>query len=99
MYILQVDFPFSGPFGDDMSAAMHGLAEDIAQEPDLLWKIWTENQDTGQAGGIYLFSSKTAAERYLTKHSQRLTAAGVQDIRSHVFAVNQPLSHLNRAPL
>lgn len=99
MYILQVDFPFSGPFGQDMAQAMRPLAEDITGEDQLLWKIWTEDADSQQAGGIYLFTSKEAAETYLDKHSERLQAAGVQDIRSRIFQVNQPLSLINRAPL
>lgn len=99
MYILQIDFPFDGPFGDAMSQAMHPLATDIAQEDGLLWKIWTEDADTRQAGGIYLFASQAAAQAYLDKHGQRLQTAGVRDIRSRIFAVNQPLSQINKAPL
>ncbi len=99
MYILQIDFPFDGPFGDDMSTAMQPLAKDIATEDGLLWKIWTEDADSKQAGGVYLFSERDAAKAYLAKHSQRLAAAGVRDIRSRIFAVNQPLSLIDRAPL
>lgn len=97
--ILQIDFPFAGPFGEEMSQAMQPLAEDIASETDLLWKIWTENQDSQEAGGIYLFANQAAAERYLAKHSQRLIAAGVSGIRSKIFAVNVPLSQIDRAPI
>lgn len=98
-YILQVDFPFSGPFGEAMTEAMRPLAEDIATEAELLWKIWTENPATQEAGGVYLFASEAAAERYLVKHTQRLNAAGVENIRGKIFAVNQPLSEIDRAPL
>lgn len=99
MYILQIDFPFEGPFGEEMSRGMRPLAEDIAREHGLLWKIWTEDADSRQAGGIYLFDNRPAAEAYLDKHSQRLAAAGVDGIRSRIFTVNQPLSQLDRAPL
>ena len=37
--LLQVDFPFTGPWGDEMAAGMKELASSIAQEPGLLWKI------------------------------------------------------------
>ena len=99
MFILQVDFPFAGPFGTAMTSAMLELATDIASEKALVWKIWTEDAASKQAGGIYLFNERTAAEQYLDKHRQRLQAAGVTDIRSRIFAVNQELSQLNRAPL
>ncbi|TDQ39628.1 monooxygenase [Thiopseudomonas denitrificans] len=99
MYILQIDFPFDGPFAAEMAQAMRPLAEDIATENDLLWKIWTEDAGNHEAGGIYLFAGREAAEAYLARHSQRLQAAGVSGIRSRIFSVNQPLSHINRAPL
>lgn len=35
-YLLQIDFPYSGPFGDEFFSAMKGLAEDIATEPGLV---------------------------------------------------------------
>ena len=48
--LLQIDFPYPGPWGDEMTAAMRGLAQSIAQEPGLLWKIWTENAERQEAG-------------------------------------------------
>ena len=33
--LLQVDFPYQGPWGEDMAQAMQGLAQSIAQEPGL----------------------------------------------------------------
>ena len=56
-YILQVDFPYTGPWSDEMTASMHDLAHSITEETGLIWKIWTENKDTNEAGGIYLFSN------------------------------------------
>lgn len=97
--ILQVDFPFSGPFGPEMSAAMAGLAEDIATELGLIWKIWTENEADKRAGGIYLFDNAKDAERYLKKHSARLEGFGVTGSSARIFAVNGPLSAIDRAPL
>ena len=97
--ILQVDFPAQGPWGDEMAKAYRGLAESIAAEPGLLWKIRTENPRTGEAGGIYLFSDQASAEAYLAMHTARLQSFGVQNIRGRVFDVNAPLSAIDRAPL
>lgn len=97
--LLQIDFPYSGPWGSEMSAAMRELAESIGGEPGLLWKIWTENSVAGEAGGIYLFSDQASADRYLTMHRARLTSFGVRDIRARLFDINEELSLLDRAPL
>lgn len=96
--ILQVDFPYSGPFGDDMTSAMQELAQSINGEPGFIWKIWTENAPQKCAGGIYLFDNESNAQAYLDKHSQRLKAIGIEAVRGHIFAINSPLSRLNRAP-
>jgi hypothetical protein len=61
-YILQVDFPYTGPWGPEMTAAMDGLARSIANEPGLVWKIWTENQEANEAGGIYCFNDAQSAK-------------------------------------
>jgi hypothetical protein len=84
-----------------MAAQLRGLAESIASEPGLLWKIWTENAAAGEAGGVYLFESRAAAEAYVEKHSRRMADAGVPAgaLRAKVFEVNTELSALDRAPL
>lgn len=58
-YLLQVDFPFEGPFGEEMAKAFWDLANSINEEEGFHWKIWTENQDTKEAGGsMYLKKNK-----------------------------------------
>ncbi len=97
MKLLQIDFPMEGPFGDNMTEAFSDLAKDIATEQGLIWKIWTENADTKQAGGIYLFEDIENANRYLTKHTQRLNSFGIENITAKIFDVNIPLSQIDNA--
>ena len=98
MKILQVDFPYTGPYGEEMAAQMKELAESITQEPGFIWKIWTENQATGEAGGIYAFSDETSAKAYLEMHSARLKSFGVPEVRGRIFDVNDALSKITHAP-
>ncbi|PPJ47544.1 monooxygenase [Rhizobium sp. KAs_5_22] len=97
--LLQFDFPFDGPFGAEMTAALSGLAHDIAAEDGLIWKIWTENEAEGRAGGIYLFADPLSAARYADKHKARLEGFGVTGIVARSFVVNADLSAITRAPL
>ncbi len=96
--LLQIDFPTEGPFGAEMSEAFAALAESIAAEPGLLWKIWTENAATKEAGGVYLFADLASLERYLSMHTARLQSFGVSGIRHKIFDVNEPLSQLTGHP-
>ena len=93
--LLQVDFPYGGPWGDAMSEAMRGLAESIAGEPGLIWKIWTENEANHEAGGIYLFRDEDTAQAYIKKHTARLKHLGVEDVTFKIFDINEPLSKIN----
>ncbi len=97
--LIQFDFPYSGPWGDEMTAAMGDLARDIATEDGLVWKVWTENRDEGRAGGVYVFTTRAAAEAYRDKHSERLAAFGITGINALIFDVNEALSEITRAPL
>ena len=97
--LVQFDFPFAGPWGDQMAEAMQGLAQDIAAEPGLVWKIWTENRAEGRAGGIYVFDTPEAAAAYRDKHSARLADFGITGIVAHSFDVNDALSQITRAPV
>lgn len=98
-YILQVDFPYTGPWGQEMSEAMDGLARSIAEEPGLLWKIWTENESSGEAGGIYLFADASSAQTYLEMHTARLKSFGVPHVNAKLFAINEALSLTDRGPV
>lgn len=91
-YLLHVDFPHHGPFKDELTTAMSDLAKDIANEPGLISKLWIENEDKKEAGGVYLFDNLNDAERYLEKHTNRLTSFGYKDIRGKIFLVNETLS-------
>ncbi|MDP5291165.1 monooxygenase [Oceanimonas sp. CHS3-5] len=97
--VVQVDFPFAGPFGEEMAEAMAGLAHSITEEPGFIWKIWTENPVDGEAGGVYLFEDETSARRYLEKHTARLESFGVTGIRGRIFAINQALTAIDHGPV
>jgi len=99
MKLLQIDFKMEGPWGDEMSKGFEDLAKDIAQEKDLIWKIWTENEAEKESGGIYLFANEEALDRYLTKHTARLASFGIVEINAKKFDVNVPLTMIDRGKL
>ncbi|KAB7707070.1 monooxygenase [Bacillus aerolatus] len=98
-YLLQVDFNHQGPFGAEMTGAFMELAQSINEEKGFIWKIWTENRETKEAGGIYLFETKEDAENYLTKHTKRLNGFGIAEVHGKIFEVNDQLSSINHGPV
>lgn len=97
--LLNVDFEFAGPWGAALAEMCAPLAADIAAEPALRWKLWTEDPACGRAGGAYLFDSRDAAQRYLDKHAQRLRGFGVTRVDARFYEVNPALSAVTRGPL
>lgn len=97
--LLQIDFPMSGPWGDEMATAFADLARLISETPGLRWKVWTESEATGEGGGIYLFDDERSARSYLEEHTKRLEGFGISGIRARVFDVNEPLTEITRGPL
>ena len=98
-YVLQVDFNMNGPFGDEMAVAFSDLAKSINEEDGFMWKIWTENPETNEAGGIYLFETKETAEKYIDMHSKRLAGFGIADVNAKIFAINSKLTEITMGPV
>lgn len=96
--IMYVDFPHSGPFGEEMAKQMKDLANSINDEPGVVWKIWTQNESDKTAGGVYVFDNRANAEKYLAMHTERLSQWGYSDIRGRIFEVNEELSKINKGP-
>lgn len=94
--LLVFEFPSEGPFGAAAAEAYRGLAEDIAGEPGLVWKVWTEDPDRKVAGGAYLFETAEQARAYTEKHSARLAGFGISGIEVRSYEVNEALSAITR---
>lgn len=91
--VLQVDFSMPAEMlGEALSKSAVGLAESINQEPGFISKIWTENMETKEAGGIYLFTDRDSAERYWQMHKQRIASFGVTQANCKIFDINLPLT-------
>jgi len=82
-----------------MDEALRPLAQDIAGEPGLLWKIWTADQAGGTAGGIYLFTDQASLDRYLVKHLARLASFGITETRAKCFDIPEALTRMTRGPV
>lgn len=99
VYILQVDFSIEGPFSEDMAHQFSDLAKSINKEPGFLWKIWTENEYSKEAGGIYAFETENDAQNYLTMHSKRLASIGVNEVNAKIFTINETLTKITHGPI
>ncbi|WP_017547527.1 monooxygenase [Salinicoccus carnicancri] len=96
--ILQVDFSMEGPFGSEMASQFEELAESINEERGFQWKIWTEDADNKEAGGIYVFDTKENAQKYLDMHAKRLKSFGIDEVNAKIFDINRQLTKITDGP-
>ncbi|MFF2498789.1 monooxygenase [Peribacillus sp. NPDC058075] len=97
--MLQVDFKMEGPFGHEMVNEFTDLAKGINDEEGLIWKIWTEDSEANETGGIYLFKTKESACKYLKMHTARLNGFGIEKVNGKIFEVNEGLTSINHGPI
>ncbi len=62
--ILQINYKLEGTLAE-YKEGNQPYAEPIAQTPGLRWKVWLVNEETKEAGGIYLFESDAALQGFV----------------------------------
>ena len=97
--VLQFDFRYKGPWGKEKANNLKNHAESITREPGFIWKIWTENPKTEEAGGIYLFADEPSARAYLEKHTPRLKNLGAVDVVARMYEINEDLTTITKGPV
>jgi hypothetical protein len=98
--ILQVNFKFNVPRAQFEGNAS-SIAQAFAEVPGCLWKVWLMNEETSEAGGIYLFADEAAAENYKTGplFASVLSHPALSDFSVKQFEVLEEVSRVTRGPL
>jgi len=97
--IWDLHMEYSGPITEEFLAGTTQLAESIAEEPGIIWKIWTVEEGTTHYGSTYLFRNLEYLETYKTMHVKRLNLIGITVTADHIFDIMEDVSHINNAPL
>src|SRR5450432_2800511 len=98
--ILQINYQFTSSPAEHR-ALVTPAADPIAATPGLVWKVWLINETDHEAGGIYLFESRDAAQGYLNSPIITGFAAhpSIRAVSAKLFDTNESLSRITRAPL
>lgn len=97
--IWDLHMTYDGPITEEFLAGTKELAESIADEPGIIWKIWTMEEGTTHFGSTYLFRNKEYLETYRAMHMKRLDSFGITVIADHIFDIMEDVSRINNAPL
>ncbi len=115
--ILQVNYRFPKLFKDVpkkqreklMEMAVEG-AKHIAAVPGLRWKIYLQNPEKGEVGGIYLFEDETSLKAYLdgplmTQRKQgkfgdgKRVVSPIFDVTIKQFDIMEELTKITHGPI
>jgi Putative mono-oxygenase ydhR len=100
MTILQINYKFNSSRADHTTLVMPAT-EFIAAFPGLVWKVWLMNEADHEAGGIYLFESREAAQAYVSSPPIVAFAAhpSLSALSVKMFEAVEALSMITRGPL
>jgi hypothetical protein len=98
--ILQVNFRFNVARAQ-YETMVAPMAQDFAEVPGCLWKVWLMNDQESEAGGIYLFADHASVEQF--KGSPLVGAVlshpALSDFSIKQFEVLEQVSRVTHAPL
>lgn len=97
--IWDLHMTYLGPIDDEFLAGTRQLAESIANEPGVIWKIWTVEEGTNRFGSAYLFRNREYLDAYKAMHMKRLADFGIVVVSEHVFDLMETECTVTRAPL
>lgn len=98
--LVQINFTTDIPRAS-YAEAVAPAAETIAAQPGLRWKTWIFNEQTQEAGGIYLFEDAEAAQAYIDGPIVAKLAANpdVRTLSIRTFEVLTGLTARTRGPV
>lgn len=98
--ILQINFKYKVSAAE-YEQAVSPLAGPISEVPGLRWKIWLLNEQTSEAGGIFLFENRQALQAFLQGPiaAQVADHPALNEMSIKQFAVMEKQTNATRGPL
>ncbi|NJL87813.1 MAG: YdhR family protein [Leptolyngbyaceae cyanobacterium SM1_1_3] len=99
---MQVLFRYRAAATPEVQQAATDRAHKIASEvPGLVWKIWTYDPASLEAGGVYLFTDEASAQAYLEGpiFAGLKAIPAIEHMQVKLLAVDCDRSQITRAPL
>ncbi len=98
--ILQINYQFTS-VADIMKLLTPDDAKAIAAVPGLVWKVWLMNEADREAGGIYLFESREAAQAFVNSDDIQGFASHptLTNLNAKMFTPDEALSKITHGPL
>ena len=98
--ILQINFKYSVS-ADDFEQAVNPLAKPISEVKGLRWKVMMHNEETAEAGGIYLFDDADSVSAFLAGPlvAQVTSHPALSDFSVKQFGIMEEFTAICRGPV
>ena len=98
--LLQINFKFDGT-AEELGNSFMPVAQSIADQPGLKWKVWCWNDDARECAGEYLFENVASVEAYLGGPIVEQVKAhpSISDLSAKVFDVMEGPTKITRGPV
>jgi hypothetical protein len=86
---------------EEFKKIMPVVAPEFSAIPGCCWKIWLINEDSKEAGGVYLFESAAELEQFLSSNLFASVAnnPAFSNLQINTFSVEEAASVITGAPL
>ena len=98
--LLQINFKITTSV-KDYATMVAPMVDPIAKTPGLEWKVWLFNEQSHEAGGVYLFRDEATCNAYLNSDlvAGMKKQPTIKDISAKIFDVEENLTHKTRGPI
>lgn len=98
--LLQISFNFNVTSGE-YEQTVKSLADQFANLPGLMWKIWIINEEQREAGGIYLFEDEASLNIFLNGPLAKSVTShpALSNFSVKPFAVMHDLTEITHGPI
>jgi hypothetical protein len=99
--ILQINFKYNDVSAAEFEETVNPMAGPISELEGLLWKIMMLNEETSEAGGIYLFENAASVNNYLSGPivAQVTSHPALSDFSVKQFGIMEGFTKITRGPV
>lgn len=99
--ILQINFRYKKVSASEFEATVNPMAGPISEVKGLRWKIMMHNEETREAGGVYLFDDEASVDAYLSGPivAQVTGHPALSDFSVKKFGIMEQFTEITRGPV
>ncbi|MEP9379159.1 YdhR family protein [Aquabacter sp. CN5-332] len=99
--IFKVSYTYTADPAEWAKAYTEERARSFLDVPGLVWKLWLDEPEQRQSGGLFLFATRADAEAYAAspRGQKAKSNPALSDVRMEIFDVRDEMSRITHGPI